>query len=432
MRPTHDVGRDAEDVERFSADSRERDLVALYFGEMGKTRLLTAAQEVEIGRRIEAGQTALQQALAGVPVVVRQLLRAADHVRRRTVPIEELILLPEGGVPRRTERTALFRSFARLRRLHAQRRTLDRAREEILEIVGRLPLKPSVVDEMIADLRMLAERLRTAPQKERREIEAEIGLPARLLAARLAEIDTCVTDVRRAKHELTEANLRLVVSVAKRYLASGLPLLDLVQEGNLGLLKAVDRFQYRRGFKFSTYATWWIRQAIQRGIADRGHTIRMPVHVTEIVNRVNAAKRQLEAASEREPTQDEIARCAHVPVAKVKLLLEAARRPASLDAPVGEDIALGDLIEDRTVEAPMNRLLAEDLQRHVERAVDRLPPREREILRLRFGLGGGDPLTLDEIGQRLSLTRERIRQIEAHALRALRQSAIELQPFAEN
>src|SRR5688572_12727922 len=263
---------------------------------MGKTRLLTAAQEVEIGRRIEAGQAALQHALGGVPVVVQHLLRIADEVRRRTVPIEELILLPEGGALGRTRRTALRRVFARLRRLHAQPST-SAAREEIQAIVAGLPLAPSVVDEMVADLRMLAERLRTTGRAERGAVEAEIGLPSRRLAARLAEIDTAVTDVQAAKRELAEANLRLVVSIAKRYLGSGVALLDLVQEGNLGLLKAVDRFQYRRGFKFSTYATWWIRQAIQRGIADRGRTIRMPAHVVALLNRVNAAKRRLEATS---------------------------------------------------------------------------------------------------------------------------------------
>jgi RNA polymerase primary sigma factor len=444
--PHEAVGEVEEEVARPAETPPERDLVAMYFGEMGKTRLLSAEQEIEIGRRIEAGQTARQHALGAVPVVVRYVLHAGDDLRQGRLRAEELILLPEGGTIGRRERAAVLRHFARVRRVHAQLSTLERrsrtrdvaaqrtmaaTRAALQTLVAGLPLKPSFVDDMVADLRMLAEQLRTARGNERHALEEKAGVSARHLAVRLAEIDTRMTDVRVAKRQLTEANLRLVVSVAKRYLWSGLPLLDLVQEGNLGLLKAVDRFQYRRGFKFSTYATWWIRQSIQRGIADRGRTIRMPVHVVETLNRVTAAKHQIEAAG-AEATPEAIARRARVPAEKVKQLLGMAGEPVSLDAPIHGDTALGEFIEDRTVRPPIDPLIAEEIERHVARAVDMLEPRERAIVRLRFGLGGGDPLTLEEIGTRLSLTRERVRQIEANALRKLQRSAIELRRFTEN
>ncbi|MBI1735638.1 MAG: sigma-70 family RNA polymerase sigma factor [Candidatus Rokubacteria bacterium] len=398
-----------EDVERPAEARPEEDLVAMYFAEIGRTPLLTGKQEAEIGRRIEVGQAALQHALGAVPAAVQQILLAAEEMRRGELDPDDLILLPEGGAIGKRERTAALRRFARLRRLEARART-PRARAEVQAAVARLPLKPAFVEELIADLRA------SAPH----------------LAVRLPEIEARETDVRAVKRELTEANLRLVVSIAKRYLWSGVPLLDLVQEGNLGLLKAVDRFQYRRGFKFSTYATWWIRQSIQRGIADRGRTIRIPVHVAETINRVTAARRRLEARSGAEPTLEELARSVHVPAAKVKLFVDAAQRPVSLDAPIGEDTPLGELLEDRSIPSPMDPLIAGDLADRVEAALATLAPREREIVRLRFGLGGAEPLTLEEIGTRLSLTRERIRQIEGHALEKLAKSAAELRRFTEN
>ena len=217
-----------------------------------------------------------------------------------------------------------------------------------------------------------------------------------------------------------EANLRLVVSVAKRYLGSELSLLDLVQEGNLGLMKAVDRFQYRRGFKFSTYATWWIRQAITRAIADHSRTIRIPVHMVETLNRISRVNRTMLNEMGREPTPEELARRTGVPARKVRLILESSRKPLSLETPIGEDSDLGDFLEDKSAESPNDTLISQDLTHQVERALGTLSPKEKEILRLRFGIGEEGEHTLEEVGKRFAVTRERIRQIETKALRKLR------------
>jgi RNA polymerase primary sigma factor len=217
-----------------------------------------------------------------------------------------------------------------------------------------------------------------------------------------------------------EANLRLVVSVAKRYTASELAFPDLIQEGNVGLMRAVDRFQYRRGFKFSTYATWWIRQAITRAIADQSRTIRMPVHLVESLNRMSREQRELGAALGREPTAEELGRRVGLSPAKVRVIQEAARRPLPLELPVGEDAQLGDFLEDRAAVPPDGRLIDEALRHHLERALVGLSPKEREVVRLRFGLDDDPEATLEEVGRRFAVTRERIRQIEAKALRKLR------------
>jgi RNA polymerase primary sigma factor len=428
----------------------EVDLVRVYLQHIGKRKLLKAAEERVIGERIENAQRDLVMTLGDIPSAVQTLLALADRIRSKGEPAAELILLPEGGELKEEHITPVLRAFARIKRrrvlidaarvrldntrLGARTRAqlesqIDRTRKAIGEDLAAQPIRPSLVDDIVTELRHVDDEFRDLEQLPReqrlkrcQELEARVGLTRSEFRKRHARVQATEDTVREEKRFLMEANLRLVVSIAKRYMNRGLSFLDLIQEGNLGLMKAVDRFQFRRGFKFSTYATWWIRQAITRAIADHGRTIRLPVHVIESLNRLEKERKALRSERGRDPSPDDLADRLKMPVSKVRLLLDAQKTPYSLEMKVGEDESteLGELLRDTSIRSPEEATLEGDLSNEVTRALAPLSDREKEVLRLRYGLGTDREYTLEEIGRRLSVTRERVRQIESRALQKVR------------
>jgi len=443
-----------EDLEEPS-DARvpheELDLVRVYLRTIGRRKLLKAQDEQDIGRRIEIVRGELLASLATVPAGRATLLALGDTVRGGQAPAAELILLPAGGELKPHNVAPVLEALAKVRGFEQQidkwrRRGLDRRsapstrarsrkeiarlHESIADVLRDLPIRPSVVDEIVAELARLNaefEALERMPDNAertsiRRSLELRAGVSRRAFRDCFAQVRDRQRELDEAKRELIEPNLRLVVSVAKRYLNRGVSLLDLIQEGNIGLMKAVDRFQYRRGLKFSTYATWWIRQQVGRSVADYGRTIRLPVHVIESLNKMTRARRELLTELDREPRPDELSARSGIPARKIEFLLDAARHPISLETPLGDDDAtpIGHAISDPVSRSPEEAAIGAELADEVERAMAPLNAREQEVLRLRYGLGLDRELTLEEIGRRLSITRERVRQIEAKAMAKLR------------
>ncbi|MDI6844712.1 MAG: RNA polymerase sigma factor RpoD [Candidatus Saccharicenans sp.] len=459
---------------------RTTDPVKLYLREMGNIPLLTREGEIALAREIERGEKTIIKALSKTRLVINKLLEIEKKIKEIPECLQEYFDFNDEEVAedkvfeKQQEVLGQIKEIKELvRKLEAiparKKFNISRGRLiiKISQLIRSLNLQPGMREMVIEqmkdklreineleyrrdELKQLLERRQPEKKKktssrkkapvrsprERKEIEEEIrrinreigkiekeiGLDSQSLKKAVRNIMMGKSISEQAKKQLVEANLRLVVSIAKKYSNRGLQFLDLIQEGNMGLMKAVDKFEYRRGYKFSTYATWWIRQAITRAIADQARTIRIPVHMIETINKLVRVSRQLVQELGREPTCEEIARKMDMPVSKVRKIIKIAQEPISLETPIGEeeDSHLGDFIEDKVMPSPPDQVIHQSLREHIEEALKTLTDREARVLKMRFGLGDGNEHTLEEVGQQFRVTRERIRQIEAKALRKLK------------